>query len=50
VYTNRRFLELETLGPLALIPPGEASEHIEEWEVLTGLPEGMPPDDLPETF
>lgn len=30
-YTDARFLEMETLGPLTLLAPGEAIEHIETW-------------------
>jgi hypothetical protein len=33
VYTQPEFTELETLGPLADLAPGEAVEHREEWEV-----------------
>lgn len=30
-YTNNRFLELETVAPLELLEPGEATEHVEHW-------------------
>ncbi|MDI7276941.1 MAG: hypothetical protein QME94_13265, partial [Anaerolineae bacterium] len=30
-YTNNRFLELETLGPLELLEPGDSVEHVEHW-------------------
>ncbi len=30
-YTNDRFLELETLGPLELLEPGDSVEHVEHW-------------------
>ena len=33
VYTNDRHIELETLGPLVRLMPGESVEHVEEWEV-----------------
>ena len=33
VYTNDRHLELETLGPLVRLAPGETVEHVEEWVV-----------------
>jgi hypothetical protein len=33
VYTQAEFTELETLGPLASLAPGEAAEHREDWEV-----------------
>lgn len=30
-FTNERFLELETLGPMEVLMPGEALEHLETW-------------------
>jgi hypothetical protein len=40
-YCNDQFLELETLGPLARLAPGEAVSHTETWELhLTA--EGAP--------
>ncbi len=38
LFTNNRFLELETLGPLAMLNPGAVAEHVEHWEILGGLP------------
>jgi hypothetical protein len=35
VYTNDRHLELETLGSLVRLAPGESVEHVEEWEIKT---------------
>jgi hypothetical protein len=32
VFTNREMLEVETLGPLAVLAPGAAVEHRERWE------------------
>jgi hypothetical protein len=32
-YCNDRFLELETLAPIAAIPPGATATHIETWEL-----------------
>ncbi len=29
------FLEIETLGPLAKLPPGGITEHIEYWSLFT---------------
>lgn len=31
VYTCRDYLEIETLGPLASVPPGGSVVHVEEW-------------------
>jgi hypothetical protein len=33
VYSQHDFTELETLGPLTDLAPGEAAQHREEWEV-----------------
>ena len=33
VYASDRHIELETLGPLVRLAPGEAVEHVEEWEI-----------------
>ena len=33
VYTHAEFTELETLGPLMDLAPGEAAVHAEDWEV-----------------
>jgi hypothetical protein len=33
VYVWNRFLEVETLGPLATLEPGAASVHVETWEL-----------------
>ncbi|MCD6509691.1 MAG: hypothetical protein J7L11_04790 [Thermoprotei archaeon] len=33
IYTNNLFLELETLGPLRKIDPGEVNRHTEIWKV-----------------
>ena len=33
VYSHRTFTELETLGPLTDLAPGEAAHHREDWEV-----------------
>lgn len=30
-YTNGRILELETLGPLTILEPGDIVEHVEHW-------------------
>jgi hypothetical protein len=37
VYCNDRFIELETLGGLQTLQPGQAATHVEIWEVLSGL-------------
>lgn len=39
VFTNPEFLELETLGPLVTLQPGESTQHTEHWWVFDGVPE-----------
>ena len=33
MFTNQNMLEIETLGPLRLVEPGAAVEHIEQWSL-----------------
>jgi len=40
VFTNPDFLELETLGPLVELQPGEVVEHVEHWWLFGGVPSG----------
>lgn len=37
-FTNKRMLELESVGPLKDFNPGDRSEWIEEWNLDAGLP------------
>ncbi len=39
-YCDNRFLELETLGPLVNLEPGQSTEHVETWEIYAA--EGVP--------
>jgi hypothetical protein len=36
-FTNADFLELETLGPLALLEPGQSVTHTEHWTAFRGI-------------
>lgn len=36
-FTNADILELETLGPLATLPPGESLTHTERWRAFRGI-------------
>ena len=36
VYASEHHIELETLGPLARLAPGESVELVEEWEIRSG--------------
>jgi len=38
LFTNPEFLELETLGPVVTLQPGEATYHTEHWWLFDGLP------------
>jgi len=37
-FTNADFIELETLGPLSWLEPGEMVEHEEDWFLFKGVP------------
>ena len=39
LFTNPEFLEVETLGPLVELRPGETAEHVERWWLFDGVPE-----------
>jgi hypothetical protein len=41
LFTNPEFLELETLGPLAELKPGETAEHVERWWLFESVPDGQ---------
>jgi hypothetical protein len=36
-YCNNAFIEIESLGPLTVVEPGQSSVLIETWEIYTGL-------------
>ena len=36
-FTNEEFLELESLGPLTILEPGEAVEHVESWRLFNNI-------------
>jgi hypothetical protein len=37
LYCNSRFIELETLAPLAVLEPGQSSVHVETWEIYRDI-------------
>lgn len=37
-FTNKDFLEVESLSPLQKIAPGKFIEHVERWRLLKGMP------------
>lgn len=43
VYVDHRFIELETLGPMTMLQPGQWVGHTETWELISGI-------DVPQTL
>lgn len=43
LYCNDQFIELESLGPLTKLAPGESCQHHETWELATSI-ESLPDD------
>lgn len=41
MYCGERFVELESLAPLAVLPPGASAVHVETWDLFAGL-DAMP--------
>jgi len=37
VWVDSEMLELETLGPLRILQPGDAAEHVEQWFLIDGV-------------
>ena len=37
MYCNERFVELESLGPIVKLLPGNSVNHLETWDVFTDL-------------
>jgi hypothetical protein len=37
IFTAGDYLEIETLGPLQLLPPGAAATHVERWDLFAGV-------------
>lgn len=44
-FTNQEMLEVETLGPLVTLGPGQTTEHVEEWELRPAIPAFDPRDE-----
>jgi hypothetical protein len=44
VFTNREFLELETLGPKVVLNPGEQVTHEERWQLFADVRAGEDED------
>jgi hypothetical protein len=43
-FTNDEFLEMETLGPIAKVAPGESVTHVEHWSLHKGVRIAAPTD------
>lgn len=46
VFTAGPFIELETLGPLSRLGPGEVAEHVEEWQLFGNVDLGTTEDSI----
>ena len=49
-YCNDHFMELESLGPLTILKPGEGVNHIETWELYDTLNVPFLPDEIRKTI
>src|SRR3954447_13948954 len=36
-FTNEDMLEMESLGPMVRLAPGQSAEHVETWELFAGV-------------
>jgi hypothetical protein len=41
IFTNREFLELESLGPKVQLSQGESTVHTETWSLFRNVPRGQ---------
>ena len=48
IYVNDQFLELESLGALTRLQPGDSVSHTETWEIIGGLPSRPTKAQMPE--
>ncbi len=47
-YTNFRIMELESLGPMVSLKPGESVEHIEDWNLFCDVEKPNSSDEIDE--
>jgi hypothetical protein len=46
-FTNNEFLEMETLGPMTKVQPGQTVEHVERWGLFKNVkPSALTDDEL----
>ncbi|MEM7335729.1 MAG: hypothetical protein AAF490_26870 [Chloroflexota bacterium] len=50
LFTDATMLEVETLGPLQIIQPGQTAEHVERWVLLNNQPKSLNDDALVSTL
>ena len=50
MFTNDVMIELETLGPMKKLEPGQGVEHTEEWRLERGVPSPKNDQDVIETI
>lgn len=50
IFTNPEFLELETLGPIVTLRPGESAQHRESWHLFRDIPPLPSEDSLRATL
>jgi hypothetical protein len=43
-YCNNQIIELESLGPLSLLPPGKSITHMETWQLYDSLEQDFIPE------
>jgi hypothetical protein len=44
IFCNDQFLELESLGPLVLLAPGDHTTHVERWQCYADVPDDSTPE------
>ena len=49
-FTNKRMLEVESLGPLATLKPGESIHHHENWFLFQGVSVGQTKQEIETAF
>ena len=45
-FSNQDFLEMESLGPMVTLAPGESVTHAEKWSLFRGVPASMTEADI----
>jgi hypothetical protein len=45
-YSDENIMELETLGPMTKLTPGQSLEHVETWRIVSDVPAGVNAQDI----